>query len=426
MYQQAFPPTDFLSTIDMVADMKERVRHYDHLYTPEHAELRTEPVSSEPYISPKYFELEREKIFKKHWSLVGRADDIPNAGDYFVKNIDILSTSLLIVRGEDGKVRGFHNTCCHRGNRVAVGNGNCKFFDCGFHGWTYDNKGQLVNVPDEELYFNLDKSALHLRPANTEIWKGFIFVNPDPSPARTFIEHLEGLAEQMDPYPFHDMKRVSHYTADVKCNWKVFIDAFQESLHVPYVHNGILSDAYCGEGNPGCRATSFRLYGLTRSHSPRRNRHYTPSPAQKLAYKYALNFSGAAETDVESSPGGYPGINPSGDPDVAFDVNVIFPNSFIDVGAGWYFTYEFWPLAVDETHWEVNLYVAEPQSAAQKVAQSLIVVEFRDGLREDLTTLEATQQGLMSGAIKELHFSDQELLCRHQYQVVDDIVRADT
>ena len=91
---------------------------------------------------------------------MGRADDIPNAGDYFVKNIDILGTSLLIVRGEDGKVRGFHNTCCHRGNRVAVGNGNGKFFDCGFHGWTYDNQGQLVNVPDEELYFNLDKSAL--------------------------------------------------------------------------------------------------------------------------------------------------------------------------------------------------------------------------------------------------------------------------
>jgi phenylpropionate dioxygenase-like ring-hydroxylating dioxygenase large terminal subunit len=402
--------------------MKEQVARYDHLYTPEHSVLTTGPVSSEPYISPEYFELEREKVFKKHWSLIGRADDIPDSGDFFVKNIQVLNTSVIIVRGDDGEVRGFHNACCHRGNRVAAGTGNCKYFTCGFHGWSYDNQGQLANIPDEKLYFDLDKSTLNLVPISTATWKGFIFINADPNPATSFIEHLGGLAEQLEPYPFDRMTRVSHYTADVKCNWKVFIDAFQESLHVPYVHNGILSEAYAGEGNPGCRATSFRLYGLNRSHSPRRNRHYTPSPAQGLAYKYALSFSGSAD-EPEDSAGGYPGINPSGDPDVAFDVNVIFPNSFIDAGGGWYFTYEFWPLAVDETHWEVNLYVEEPQSAAQRVAQSLIVVEFRDGLREDLTTLEATQQGLMSGAVKQLQFSDQELLCRHQYQVVDDIVR---
>ena len=83
--------------------MKEQVARYDHLYTPEHSVLTTGPVSSEPYISPEYFELEREKVFKKHWSLIGRADDIPDSGDFFVKNIQVLNTSVIIVRGDDGE-----------------------------------------------------------------------------------------------------------------------------------------------------------------------------------------------------------------------------------------------------------------------------------------------------------------------------------
>ena len=235
---------------------------------------------------------------------------------------------------------------------MAAGEGNAKFFHCGFHGWVYDNAGQLVDVPNEELYFDLDKSTINLTPVATEVWKGFIFINTDPAPQSSFVEHLGGLAEQLDPYPFEGMTRVGNWTADVKCNWKVFVDAFQESLHVPYVHNQVLAEAFTGEANPGCRATSFRLYGLNRAHSPRRNPYYTPSPAQGIGYKYALNFSGADEDGAASeADAGFPGVNPSGDPAVAFDVNVVFPNTFIDVGPGWYFTYEFWPLAVDETHW---------------------------------------------------------------------------
>ena len=123
-------------------------------------DLGTAPVPVEVMTSPAYFELEREKIFKKSWLNVGRVDDIPERGDYMVKDLAIVQTSLIIVHGSDGRVRALHNVCSHRGNQVAKSCGNAKGFSCGFHGWTYDTTGALVFCPDEPQFFNLDKGKL--------------------------------------------------------------------------------------------------------------------------------------------------------------------------------------------------------------------------------------------------------------------------
>ncbi len=82
-------------------------------------ELGTGPVSIEPYISREYFERERELIFRKVWLNVGRVEQIPTPGDYFVKDLAVCNTSIVIVRGDDGKVNAFHNMCSHRGNPVV-------------------------------------------------------------------------------------------------------------------------------------------------------------------------------------------------------------------------------------------------------------------------------------------------------------------
>src|SRR3990170_1308099 len=77
------------------------------------------PLPVEPYISPEFFEREREKIFKRAWLEVAREEDIPNSGDYLVQNIDVLKASVIVVRGQDHKIRAFHNICTHRGNKIA-------------------------------------------------------------------------------------------------------------------------------------------------------------------------------------------------------------------------------------------------------------------------------------------------------------------
>ena len=84
--------------------------------------LDREPVRADVFTSEEQFELEREHIFKKVWLNVGRVEQLPNPGDFFVKDIDVCQTSILVVRGKDGGINAFHNMCSHRGNKIAWDN----------------------------------------------------------------------------------------------------------------------------------------------------------------------------------------------------------------------------------------------------------------------------------------------------------------
>ena len=122
-------------------------------------------IPVEPNISAEYFEREREHIFKHVWLKVGRVEELPRPGDYLVRDLATLRTSLLIVRGADGVLRAFHNICRHRGNRLEKScAGSTKSFFCGFHGWTYDTNGQLVHIPQEADFGAVKKEQLGLVP----------------------------------------------------------------------------------------------------------------------------------------------------------------------------------------------------------------------------------------------------------------------
>jgi phenylpropionate dioxygenase-like ring-hydroxylating dioxygenase large terminal subunit len=76
-------------------------------------------VPIEPYILPEYFELERERIFRRTWLNVGRVEELPNPGDYLVKDLPVCNTSIVVVRGKDSRIRAFHNVCSHRCNKLV-------------------------------------------------------------------------------------------------------------------------------------------------------------------------------------------------------------------------------------------------------------------------------------------------------------------
>ena len=156
------------------------------------ATLGTQPVPIEPCVSPTYFEQERAHLFRRVWLNIGRVEDIPNAGDYFVKELAICHTSILVVRSKDDRVRAFHNMCSHRGNKLAWDmQGTCRMLTCKFHGWSYGLDGQLGFIPDEDRFFDLDKDRLCLTPVTLDIWEGFLFVHIDPHPRETLDEFLE-------------------------------------------------------------------------------------------------------------------------------------------------------------------------------------------------------------------------------------------
>ena len=182
----------------------------------QYPELGTGPIPIEPYVSRDYFEKERAQIFRKVWLNVGRVEQIPNPGDYFVKDLAVLQTSILIVRGKDGAIRAFHNMCAHRGNKlVADTGGTCKgLFTCKFHGWAYALDGSLSHIADEASFFNLNKADLGMTPIAVDTWEGFVFINADPHPAESLREYLGEIGTGFGGYPFGELRADAIFLAD--------------------------------------------------------------------------------------------------------------------------------------------------------------------------------------------------------------------
>jgi phenylpropionate dioxygenase-like ring-hydroxylating dioxygenase large terminal subunit len=159
--------------------------------TCQYPDLGTGPVPVDIYHEPAVFEKEREAIFKKCWHLVGRVEQVAEPGAFFVYTLPTFGHSILICRDKERHINGFHNVCQHRGSVVQHrAEGKCAVFTCRFHGWSYDLKGQLVRVRDEEGFCDLNKEKLRLPPIATQVWQGFVFIHLDEKPTESLEEYM--------------------------------------------------------------------------------------------------------------------------------------------------------------------------------------------------------------------------------------------
>ena len=375
-------------------------------------ELDTGPVPAEPMFSEEYFELERDRIFRRTWINVGRVEDIPEAGDYFVRDIDMCGVSVLIIRGSDGVVRGFHNVCVHRGRKLVLDEeGSCRgSLLCPFHSWVYSDAGELRHVPDEENFFDLDKRTLGLKPVHTDIWEGFIFIHLADEPGETLREYLGGVADQLDGCRFSKMKLLSTHNVDVRSNWKVVQDGQNEAYHFPFQHRRVLDGSFMRNEKGHCRYLDVNLYNYHSVWSCE----YPPS--QKLT---PLRF--ALATDVLRTPVFQPSQMIG-----KMDHFVIFPNFVIllvQIGLTTsYVTYNLWPLAVDRTIWEIRMHFTEPVSVREQLRQEYFKCLTLDTLQEDMVAHENVYAGLATGAISHVILQDDEVPLRFFHKTVEDHV----
>jgi len=197
-------------------------------------------ISTDRYISRDYADREREAVWMKTWQIVGRADELPQTGDW--KEHLIFNQSYVIVRGSDGKLRGFVNACRHRGNKICAGKGNSPRLTCAYHRWSYALDGSLVGVARPDLVGPIDKGELGLLEVPVDCFAGFIFLNPDVNavPLADFIGR--DVTESLAPYRLEEMVPVGmDVREELLCNWKVIIDAFSEGYHIIGIHPELLS-----------------------------------------------------------------------------------------------------------------------------------------------------------------------------------------
>jgi len=386
-----------------------------------------EPVhrSAELYTSPEIFELERQKVFSKVWLNIGRECEIPEPGNFIVRHLEVCKAVLLIVRGLDRKVRAFHNVCSHRCNFVEPrSNGRAKGFRCKYHGWAYGLRGELVSIPDEAGYGNVDKARLGLTEVPCDSWQGFIFVNMDQKPPSSLQEFLGDWGRSMEGYPFQMATERSTTSAEIGCNWKVVLDAFQESFHFAFIHSRTAGPMFTSLDEPYTKVYDVRLYDSHRSiSSPEMNPNYRPSSIDMALLQFA-GRPGGHEMAAEVARHGATGVNPRRAAGWVTDMNCVFPNTNIQVFSNHILHYQFWPLAVNRTRVEIHSYDPPATTNAQRVTCEFHLCFLRDVFLEDFSTLERTQQGLESGAKKELGpLHEKEVLIRHSHKVLNEYLR---
>lgn len=196
-------------------------------------------VSTDRYSSREFHERERQRLWMRVWQVAGRIEELPEAGDWKVYRI--FDQSYVLVRGGDGEIRGFVNSCRHRGNALCENTGHSKKFTCPYHRWQYGLDGQLLVVPRPDFdgpieEFVGDKKELGLVQVPVECFAGFVFLNPDRN-AAPLAEFLGEVADLLAPYHVEEMVPYGlNVRESLDCNWKVVMDAFQEGYHIQGVH----------------------------------------------------------------------------------------------------------------------------------------------------------------------------------------------
>ena len=385
----------------------------DRQWAGKYPDLGTGPVSTEPYISERHFERERERVFGRTWLNVGHVDDFPEAGGHLARDVRIGGASVLIVRGPDGRVRGFHNVCSHRGTRLVPDDGRARRGTkilCPYHHWLYDAAGRLIGLPDEGNFFDFDRAGHGLSPVSTDVWQGFIFVNLAADPPQTLADYLGEIAERLDGCPFHEMKRAFTYRVEVDANWKLLFDGQNEFYHLPNLHRRIMGKDFVTNEQGQHRYRDVRLYACHSFSAVSFPSHRTVTP---------LRFSLGA--DLHKTPDfTVPGM--TGD----MDQYTLFPNLTIEIvrlpRTTACVTYTAWPIEVGRTLWEVRFHFKEPASVRDCLRQQSFRRISLDILQEDVFAAESVYAGLASRAKPHMILQDSEIMLRHRHRVVSDFV----
>jgi choline monooxygenase len=222
------------------ADMKQRdISEIVDSYEPNAALAEAWTIPAEWYTDPRVFELERRTVFSRSWQMVGRMDQVVEPGQYLTTLV--AGEPLLVVRGNDGILRGFFNVCRHHAAAVMTQpEGKAQHLRCPYHGWTYSLNGELKGTPDFAGVCNFDRNRSGLLPVDTAAWENWIFVRlePDGVALEQFLgtEPVKTLAG-LDVRDLHWAERRC-YSLD--CNWKVFVDNYLDGgYHVPHLHKGL-------------------------------------------------------------------------------------------------------------------------------------------------------------------------------------------
>ena len=194
--------------------------------------IMVKPVAD--YTDNEIISSEVNKIFYDHPVPIALSAEFKENNSY--KATKVIDTPLLITRGEDGVVRTFINICKHRGAPVCPeGTGKKSKFNCTYHGWMYNNTGNLVNIFKSDTFGDIDKSKIKLTELFCEERSGFIWACLNPDIKYDLNQWMNGFDAELDDIDLENW----HLFKSIKINgpmWKICWDGYTDGYHHHMVH----------------------------------------------------------------------------------------------------------------------------------------------------------------------------------------------
>ena len=333
------------------------------------------------YLEPSWFAREREKVFFDQWTCVGREEELVTAGSYVT--IDLAGESIILVRGQDWKLRAFYNVCRHRGCQLVDSTDDAtrrgQFIAnirCPYHSWTYRLDGRLHRTP----YMDVDRGSLALHEVRLACWGGFVFLK--------LGEDATGLEEQLGPipgrihrYPLDELLEGWRSAYTVAANWKVILENYNECYHCAGVHPEL------------CRIVpEFRKNGGAGL-----------DWEAGIPQKPGTNTFTARGTTTRAP---FPGLNDA-EKERHFG-ELVYPNLMLSLSMDHVAMFILWPLEPERTLIDCRL-LFHPDSRSQPDFDPSDAADFWDLVnRQDWTICERVQRGMHARPFRHGHYAPME------------------
>lgn len=319
--------------------------------------LGDEDISLDIYTSEAVYRQEVTEVWGKTWQWACREEHVPNPGDYHV--YDVADFSAFVVRGEDGKLRAFANSCPHRSMQFFdsgdSGSGK-QFVRCPFHGMSWHLDGRLREIPCRWDFPHIKDEAFGLFELPCDTWNGFVFINMDPD-AVPLHDYLEVLPEHFANWDLQDRYIALHTEKVLPGNWKMCMEAFMEAFHVLATHpEGLRFSAWANTQYDNFSPHVSRFVQTLSGGNPQFEKEFTQEDIYRsLGYKDALKEGITARSQhaehLRQSLSAETGADLSG---VSTSIMLdsieyhVFPNMCFFPGVSIPLIYRFRPLGVDQ------------------------------------------------------------------------------
>ena len=347
-------------------------------------------LPNECYTSSQYLMIERERVFKDKWTVIGVGSTVPNPGD--AKPHNLLGIPLLILRDKENKVRVFHNVCSHRGFKLLSEPCSLKnILRCPYHSWSYDFEGKLVATPhigglNIHTSKKFDKSKSNLKEVKSNVWMDIIFVNINNNEVE-FKEYLKPLEDRWSKFISKEDQNLlaysrdhGYFSLDVKSNWKFAIENYCESYHLPTIHPELnkvsnISDHYHIQGLPN------RFAGQG-------------SKKYDQLVKGNKTFNNFKNWPIELSK--------------KSEYIALFPNVMIGLHVDHFYAFWLEPISTNKTKEHLAMYYIGENSANGKELESMRKKNkrfWKEVMSEDIKAIEGMQEGRNSPVYNGGNFS---------------------